>query len=167
MIAWWRVKEKWSMLPPTEDKNAWSTGRGTCCCVQERVFITRKWGSPGKGQGHWMTVSFPEPPYGNANTTTPQLWFLKPSLRTQWRHCGERAYITLAEETRNDTTSATGSVQGEDYIDSWFSHLPGSLLWWIRLATCTCTIIGEGAISLKICKTKIMLLVSHLLLKQV
>ena len=27
-----------------------------------------------------MTVSFPEPPYGNANTTTPQLWFFKPSL---------------------------------------------------------------------------------------
>ena len=135
MIPWWRVKGKWSMPPPSEDTNAWSTG-GTCYCVQERVFITRKWGSPGKGQGHWMTVSLPEPPYGNANTTTSQLWFLKPSLRTQWRHCGERAYITLAEETRNDTTSATGSVQGEDYIHPWFSHLPGSLLWWIRLANC-------------------------------
>ena len=132
MVNWWRVKGKWSMLPPSkEDTNAWSTvcstdSTGTCCCVQERVFITRKWGSPGKGQGHWMTVSSPEPPYGNANTTTPQLWFLKPSLRTQWRHCGERAYITLAEGTRNDTTSATGSVQGEDYIHPWFSHLPDS-----------------------------------------
>ena len=28
-------------------------------------------------------------------------------------------------------------MQGEDYIDSCFSHLPGSLLWWIRIAACT------------------------------